>query len=197
MLRNRTHVRSREDAPHGIWRRVRGAVTTCLFAAVVLLFWPASLGGCSTLTIVSGHSMDPTYHTGDIVWARCGVPQIGDIVVYQPDGVEGARVIHRIIDGSSVGWTMKGDNNDAIDPWSPSQADIIGVAQGHIPGVGKVLLAFGHPLVWISLLVLAAALLVWPQKKFDGEAADHAAESLSVNGPAQTQQLQDASKVTS
>ena len=64
-----------------------------LVAALVVgyFLWPTSLGGCTTLTIVSGHSMEPTYYTGDLVVSRCGDYQVGDIVVYNPPNMGAAR----------------------------------------------------------------------------------------------------------
>ena len=63
-------------------RRVLSWVIFTAIAFVVAYFtWPTSLGGCTTLTIVSGHSMEPTYYTNDIVVSRCGSPEVGDIAV--------------------------------------------------------------------------------------------------------------------
>lgn len=125
--------------------------------------WPTSLGGCTTLTIVSGHSMEPTYYTGDLVVARCGDPVVGDVIVYQPTEVGGARVIHRIIGGdAATGWRMQGDNNGFVDPWTPAGDEVLGVGGLHLAGVGRLALLLVSPVLWVSLVVLAAGLLVWP-----------------------------------
>ena len=137
-----------------------------LLASLVYVFWPSSLGGCSTMTIVSGHSMEPTYLTGDLVWSRCGEPAVGDVVVYTPPGNEGARVIHRIIGGNGEdGWILQGDNNDFVDPWNPDNSHVVGIATVHIPHLGNVMYALGNPYVWGSLLLLAAAIVVWPSPR--------------------------------
>jgi signal peptidase len=135
-----------------------------LLVILAILVWPTSLGGCTTMTVVSGHSMEPTFHTGDLVVAHCGTPAVGDIVIYQPPGIdERAQIIHRIIAaGSNGGWVMQGDNNDFRDPWQPTDHDILGIALLKIPSVGSLLRA---PLVWSSLLLMAAALLVWPARE--------------------------------
>jgi signal peptidase len=57
---------------------------------------------------------------------------------------------------------MKGDNNSYDDPWQLTNSDIVGIAQLQIPAVGSMLRA---PLVWTSLLLVAAALLIWPTRK--------------------------------
>src|SRR4051794_851235 len=94
-----------------VLRVVAGVAFYAMLAGLAWLVWPSSLGGCTTLTVISGPSMEPRYHTGDIVVARCGDPQVGDIVVYKPTGVPHARIIHRIVGGTPAGWTMQGDNN--------------------------------------------------------------------------------------
>lgn len=161
------------DAPTG--RRVRRAVVAVLFwsfaVAAALLLWPSSLGGCTSLIVVSGHSMEPTYSTGDVVVARCGAPKIGDIVVYQPDGLKG-HVIHRLVAGNGAdGWTVKGDNNTWVDPFTPTDHEVVGIAQFHLPRIGLVTTALSSPIVWVSVLLLALALFLWPRAEDDDEAS--------------------------
>jgi len=153
-------------------RRVLRAVLQVLFYGAVVvagwLVWPTSLGGCTTLTVVSGHSMEPTYVTGDLVVSRCGDPQVGDVVVYEPEGYGGARVIHRLIGGNgTAGWQVQGDNNSWIDPFSPTNDDVVGIARVHVPKVGLVGRSVMSPLVWGSLIVIAIGLFVWPRGKDD------------------------------
>jgi signal peptidase len=147
---------------------------------VAWLIWPTSLGGCTTLTIVSGRSMEPTYYTGDLVVARCGPVEVGDVIVYNPPDVGGARVIHRIVGGNATdGWVVQGDNNDFLDPWNPHAEDILGSAALHVPKVGRLAGLLVSPLTWISLLVVALAIVVWP-----GKEADEAAEADAVGDEA-------------
>jgi len=156
-------------------RRASGAVLFYAMAAIAAwLVWPSSLGGCTTMIVVNGHSMEPTYHTGDLVVARCGEPAIHDIVVYQPTGYDGARIIHRVIGGDASGWTMKGDNNAFVDPFTPTDDQVIGVARLHIPHVGAVAGFVTSPIVWLSLIVVAIALIIWPSRDDDEDAADDA-----------------------
>ena len=161
------------------WRRVLGALTSLAWMAVAVgigwFLWPTSLGGCTTLTIVSGQSMEPTYYTGDLVVSRCGEPEVGDVVVYNPPDVGGARVIHRIVGGDATqGWLIQGDNNDFLDPWQPTNERILGSAVLHLPHVGKFAAILLSPLTWISLLTVALAVVVWPGR---GKATDEAADA--------------------
>ena len=139
-----------------------------VFGALVIgwFLWPSSLGGCTTLTIVSGVSMEPTYYTGDLVVSRCGPVEVGDVVVYNPPDVGGARVIHRLVGGNAdEGWVVQGDNNDFLDPWNPVAEDILGSAVLHLPHVGKFASILLSPLTWISLLIVALAVVIWPGRK--------------------------------
>ena len=158
-----------EHAGAGLPCWLLGAATSLVWILGALtvgwFLWPSSLGGCTTLTIVSGHSMEPTYYTGDLVVSRCGPVEIGDVIVYNPPNVGGARVIHRIVDGDASGWIVQGDNNDFLDPWQPTEENILGSAVLHLPQVGKFAAILLSPLTWISLMVVALAVVVWPGRK--------------------------------
>lgn len=161
------------QAGAGTPRRLVGALVSVawLVGALVIgwLLWPSSLGGCTTLTIVSGESMEPTYSTGDLVVSRCGPVEVGDVIVYNPPDVGGARVIHRIVGGDADGWVVQGDNNDFLDPWEPTDENILGSAELHLPHVGKFAAVLLSPLTWISLLIIALAVVVWPGRGEDDE----------------------------
>ena len=158
-------------------RRLLGAASSIAWILGALtvgwFLWPSSLGGCTTLTIVSGKSMEPTYYTGDLVVSRCGPVEIGDVIVYRPPGIDGARVIHRIVGcDAEQWWLIQGDNNDFMDPWRPTQENILGSSVLHLPQVGKFAAILLSPLTWVSLLVVALAVVVWPgrEREQDGEA---------------------------
>lgn len=168
-----------DGAGAGLPRRLLGVLPTAAWLAVALalawFLWPTTLGGCTTLTIVSGHSMEPTYVTGDLVVARCGEPQLGDAVVYSPEEVPGARVIHRIVGGSAdAGWTVQGDNNDFLDPWTPENDEILGIATLHVPAVGRLAGMLLSPVLWGSLVFVAVAMLLWPRDEPQHRADDDA-----------------------
>lgn len=163
------------DAPHrtsGAPARLRSALGWVLTAGIVGVLvwfgWPSTLGGCTTLTIVSGHSMEPTYHTGDLVVSRCGTPEVGDVVVYVPPGFDDGRIIHRVVGGDERdGLTIQGDNNDFLDPWRIHGEDVLGIARLHVPGVGRVAMLLLDPWAWLSLVVAAVGVLLWPSRPED------------------------------
>ena len=143
-------------------RRVLGlAATAILIVLWAVLLRPASLGGPTTYVVVRGTSMLPTYETGDLVVVRAADSYgPGDVVAYRvPDGDvgEGRIVIHRIVGGDALAFTMEGDNNDSIDPWTPSAADIVGKAWIVVPSAGRVLALLHQP---ASLGSFAAAAVV-------------------------------------
>lgn len=141
-------------AKHQRLRRTRR--TLGLVSAVVLVgLWavyllPAVAGGRATYLIVSGHSMDGTFSSGDIAVMRSHRGyQIGDIIGYEiPADAPGAGhlVIHRIIGGDATnGFITKGDNNDEPDIWKPRGADVRGRLLIRIPAGGNVLGALRTP----------------------------------------------------
>jgi len=134
-----------------------------LVAFFAWLIWPTSLGGQTTLITVSGHSMEPLYYGGDIVVARTGTPRVGDIVIYNPEGYGDAKVIHRIIGGDGVtGWEIQGDNNEFVDPFSPTNDSVVGIAALHLPKLGVGVALLSNPWVWGSLMLLAVVFVLWP-----------------------------------
>ncbi|MFW7413802.1 signal peptidase I [Demequina sp. SO4-18] len=145
------------------WRVVRQGLAWVLFAVAVYFLWPSSLGGGTSLVIVSGESMEPTYYSGDIVVARSGAPQVGDVIVYAPEGLGGAQVVHRIIGGDGEsGWELQGDNNDFIDPFRPAEAEVRGIVQFHVANAGAVTMRILNPLVWCGVILAATVLALWP-----------------------------------
>ena len=150
---------------HGKRRSSVLRVASLGLTAAVVVFWimflrPVSLGGPADYVIVSGHSMEPTFHTGDVVFAfEQHSYRRGEIVVYRVPAGEpaaGDRVIHRIVGGSAdKGFVMKGDNKTGVDPWRPKAGDVVGEARS-----GEELLALverRHTIRCCHLIVLAGA----------------------------------------
>ncbi len=158
------------------------SLTAALVGVLVWFGWPSTLGGCTTLTIVSGRSMEPTYRTGDLVVSRCGTPEVGDVVVYSPPGYD-ARIIHRVVDGdAAAGWLIRGDNNGFLDPWRPRQDDLHGIARIHLPGVGRVALLLLDPWAWAALVVVAGGVLIWPSRPEPADGDDGPAPGDAAPG---------------
>lgn len=135
---------------------------------LVAVFWPARWGGWIGFISVSGHSMEPTFATGDLaVTMRQPGYRIGDVIAYQvPAGQPGAggRVIHRIVAtrGSNVGlvFITKGDNNPTSDVWLPHVQDVMGRVVFRVPGG-----PFGSTFLIAIVPALAVTILLWPNTR--------------------------------
>ena len=140
-----------------------------LFVGWALLLRPPSLGGPTTYVVIRGDSMQPTYSTGDLVVARAAPAYaVGDIVAYRvPDGEigEGVVVVHRIVGGDGInGYTLRGDHNPSLDPWTPRSGDVVGRAWLELPQAGRIVAFIHQPIaagalaagIVISLLLLRA-----------------------------------------
>lgn len=91
---------------------------------------PTQLGGPASFIVVSGDSMEPTLHSGDLVILRAqDTYELGDIVTFAvPEGEPGAGalVIHRLTASEGGAWVPRGDNRDREDEWRPTDDDIRG-----------------------------------------------------------------------
>lgn len=142
-------------------------LVTFAIAAAVLAFWmivlrPQALGGGAMYIVVRGDSMEPTYRTGDLVFIESAPDYAaGDIVAYRvPSGEigEGHVIVHRIVSGdASAGFVVRGDNNNAPDPWSPRIGDVAGKAWFMVPGLGSLIALVHQPVIAGGL---AAAIMV-------------------------------------
>ena len=132
--------------------------------ALLVMFWPQSLGGAVSYVRVDGHSMDPTFHLGDLaIVHRQSSYRVGDAVAYRvPKGEfgAGAMVIHRLIGGNgTTGYITKGDNKNLPDEWHPKTGDIVGRVRYDIPGAGTKLAALTKPM-YLGGLVAALTVMV-------------------------------------
>ncbi|XVU24629.1 DUF5305 family protein [Actinoplanes sp. CA-054009] len=111
-----------------------------------------------TYVVTEGISMNPVYYEGDLVFiAKADSYHVGQIAAYHGSR-PGQRVLHRIIGGDgSSGFAMKGDNNESIDPLTPTTEEMIGRAVLHVPKGGKWLKPFLGPtgIGMLSFLVVS------------------------------------------
>jgi signal peptidase len=155
------------------------AVLGGLIAACLWFGLPQSLGGRADWVMVSGTSMLPHLHTGDLVLVEHRSNyHVGEVVAYRvPKGQVGAGhvVIHRIIGGNgTTGWRMKGDNRTAPDLWDPTNHDVIGAKTLRIPDAWFVLRVFHMPV--LLALFAAFGVFFWLAFGKDGEADPDGAE---------------------
>jgi len=134
-----------------------------LFAGLVVIwiaFAPAKVGGQASYVMVNGISMEPGYHTGDLVILRkAQTYQVGDVVTYR-DTKLGAFVIHRIISIEQGQFVIKGDNNSWLDPYHPVQEEIIGKQWIHVPKVGRAMQWLLKPINLSLTVVLFGGVLM-------------------------------------
>lgn len=159
------------------WRRRVKNLALNLLTALAIALWvfvlrPGSLGGPATYIVVSGTSMQPTMHTGDLVLSlKQDSYRKGDVITYAvPEGEdgEGTLVIHRIIGGNErTGFITQGDNRDGADLWRPKPEDIKGKRALLVPRGGQFLQLLRTPAALGVLAGLFAfiAVLVPPDEK--------------------------------
>jgi signal peptidase len=170
-------------------RRYLGVLGNVMIWIIVFIdawfLWPTSLGGDTSLVIVSGSSMEPTYFAGDLVIARDIEPSIGDVIVYAPESLGGSQVVHRIIGGDAEsGWQLQGDNNDFVDPFTPVADEVNGVVVVHYTNLGRLSALLLSPIVWACVLVVAIGLLLWfsDDCEDEDEEDENAADSTPAEG---------------
>jgi signal peptidase len=144
-------------------------IGSLVLTVAAVAFWalelrPTALGGPADYVIVSGRSMLPSFRADDLAVAlRQHSYAVGDVVVYHvPKGGPGAgtRVIHRIVGGSaSEGFLMKGDNKKGVDPWRPTNADVVGKVRLTVPRAGAVILFLRTPFGMAGLAGLTTLLV--------------------------------------
>jgi len=115
----------------------------------VIYFWPASIGGETTIMLVQGQSMLPTILPGSLVVAKAAPEyNVGDIVAYeQRDGSASKIIVHRIMEITDKGFVIQGDNNPKKDVGYPKEEDILGTVLFSTPYVGEIITLFKNPIV--------------------------------------------------
>jgi signal peptidase I len=170
------------------------AVLLCaVLAGLWFLFAPVQFGGQTSYVVVNGNSMEPKFHKGDLALVRKSSSyNVGDIVVYRHPTI--GPVIHRIIGKDGDHYTFKGDNNNFVDPYQPTQADLIGTFWFHIPAIGQPFTRLHNRLVIAGLVALSGLIVLLPfatgdskskqrrKRRPQGERREPAMNTQSENG---------------
>src|SRR5215212_5417774 len=96
--------------------RLRLIFTLVLFGVGWAMLAPVQVGGQAAYVIVSGNSMEPGFHLGDLAIVREAADyRPGDIVTYRHPTI--GLVIHRIQSREFNHFVLKGDNNSWLDSY--------------------------------------------------------------------------------
>ncbi len=147
------------------WRVLATAFAIVLGLGTWAALAPPQLGGATSYVITTGISMLPRYHGGDLVLLRRESSyRVGEVAGYH-NGQLKATVMHRIVAVEGGHYLFKGDNNDFIDSYHPTKAQIVGAEWVHLPGWGNFLLMLRAPVVGAALLGLMWLFVFWPRSR--------------------------------
>ena len=173
--------RTRRIATRVLPWAVRGLVVVAVVSFAGLALGPHVLG-YRTMTMLTA-SMSPVIDPGDVtIVTPLAVSDVteGMVITYHVPIGERQLITHRVVsvehgtDGSVTVQT-KGDNNDAVDPWSATlEGDTAYQVQAVIPEIGHVIHALRTPAVATALVYGAPALVagwlllaIWRPRKED------------------------------
>ena len=144
-------------------RNIHRALSTALALAVVACAWfffaPSALGGSTSYVVTDGISMQPRFHSGDLVLVRPeGDYRVGQIVAYHNRQL-GTIVLHRIVGRVGSRYVFKGDNNNFMDFEHPARSQLIGALWMHVPGMGADLASVRSPALIGGLFAIGTLLL--------------------------------------
>ena len=150
-------------------RKIWNIVSTIIVALVVLLavlLVGVRLGGIQVFTVLSG-SMEPTYHTGSVIYVKKVDPyeiQPGQVITFMLD--EDTVATHRVVevvpddeDPTVIRFCTKGDANDAVDGGLVHYKNVIGTPVFTIPYLGYLISYIQHP-PGLYIAITAGAILV-------------------------------------
>ena len=148
-------------SPARNWKTLaKGVATLIALAALWFFLAPSQLGGSSSYVITYGTSMQPAYHAGDLAIVKSASSyHVGEIVAYRNMQLGGHVVLHRIIGIANGHYTFKGDNNNFVDSFHPSQSELVGRLWVHIPAAGKVLNILHGPRLFLIVGALVLLLI--------------------------------------
>ncbi len=129
------------------------SVCLVLFLPNLLQVSPSLVGADKSYTVIGG-SMEPTIKPGDVIFTKktdISEIEVGDILTVQ---TESSLYTHRLIEinvnenGEKALLQLKGDGNEAKDPWLVEEKDIIGEAFLVLP-----LGFFNTPIGYLTIII--------------------------------------------
>jgi signal peptidase len=164
------HLDVHAHGTHHVLHDVIDALLVLITLAVVVYLWPASLGGRTHFVVVQGHSMEPTFHLGDVVIARTNDdPKVGDIIVYhvpKDSPAAGMLIIHRVTSIWPDGTLQtQGDNRKEPDPFHITKGDVMGTPVRAIPHLGRLIGLSSSPLIVALAAGLLTVFVLWPDER--------------------------------
>lgn len=146
-----------------IWDII-STIVVILVVVIAMLLVGVRIFGLRPFTVLSG-SMEPTYHTGSLIYVKEVDPsevQIGDPITFVLNE-DLVVATHRVveIDEENQYFYTKGDANDAVDGSPVHFNNLIGVPVFTIPGLGYVANYIQNPPGMYIAIALVAILLIF------------------------------------
>ncbi|MEE9248978.1 MAG: signal peptidase I [Dehalococcoidia bacterium] len=162
------------------------ALVTLLLLGMGYLGLVLFLGTSSPFMLVRGTSMEPTFHTGDLLLSRSVSPteiEVGDVIAFSVPAEERERLnlpstaVHRVVgiegEQGQLTFVTRGDNS-ALDPFKVPSSAVRGAVVRNLGPLGRpilfltnrgVLLFLGLPILTFALIVLATLWLAPSEKR--------------------------------
>lgn len=118
---------------------MRVAFVTTALLILTFLSWvwlaPTTVRGNVTYAIVSGASMEPAIHRGDLaVLRRADSLRVGEVAAYH--STAGRHVLHRVVAQEDAGYVFQGDSNYWQDSDRPTDREVVGKLWFQVPRLG-------------------------------------------------------------
>lgn len=139
-----------------------GTVLVIIIVLFTVLLVGVRLFGIQVFSVLSG-SMEPTYHTGDLIYVKTIDPErveVGDVITFVLPSEQTAT--HRVvrIDAQNQSFYTKGDANEAEDAAPVHCKNLIGTPVFSIPLLGYAASYVQSPPGMYVAMAVAAGLLI-------------------------------------
>jgi signal peptidase I len=140
--------------PPRIRRLLAGGLTVGLILLVWLLLAPVQIGGGASYVVTDGISMLPHFRAEGLVITRSmSAYHVGEVAAYHNQQLH-TVVMHRIVATQGNRYVFKGDNNDFIDTFHPTRAEIVGKEWIYIPSAWRILKFLRSPAAFALIMAL-------------------------------------------